>query len=208
VLHPDPPEHKIGADLVYEFHDTEKETARVAFLQYKMWDRKTLPHDPRMIDQLNRLQQIGCQGQLCLSPGGDHEQRTYRFPHCCAFLRPTDRLQDPDATLKSSGLHIPLCVVQKSWTQTKRGATVMMREAIENQSLSHEIFAYLFVCTFLGSREISAQELEKYYHHLGILELEERIILHAQEFDTSNRPSDAGSPKIASRPKRTRYRRA
>ena len=30
VLHPDPPEHKLGADLVYEFHELEDQTVRVA----------------------------------------------------------------------------------------------------------------------------------------------------------------------------------
>jgi hypothetical protein len=182
VLHPDPPEHKIGADLIYEFHDLVEEKVRVAFLQYKMWDKKKLPYDPRMNRQLERLTGIGCKGQLCLNEGGDNEPSTYRFPYCCAFLRPTDRLQHQDATLQSSGLHIPLCVALHSWTNTELGAKVIKRSTIEKQAISHAIFEYLFVCSFVGSREIGTQELEKYYHDWGILDGEECIILHAQEF--------------------------
>jgi hypothetical protein len=208
VLHPDPPEHKIGADLIYEFRDTDKQTVRVAFLQYKMWDGKTLQYDPRMINQLDRLMGVGCRGQLCLSPGGDDIQRTYRFPYCSVFLRPTDRLQDPNATLKSSGLHVPLCVVQKSWVQTDRGATVVRRDSMESQSISHEIFEYLFVCGFIGSRVISAAELTEYYRKWGILELDERIILHAQEFDTLDKTLEAHRIKPMKQPRRTKFKRA
>ena len=182
VLHPDPPESKIGADLVYEIHNCNEETVRVVFLQYKMWDRKYLPHDPRMDRQLDKLMGACCRGQLCLSPGGDHQPRAFRFPHCAAFLRPTDRLQDPNATLISSGLHVPICVVYKSWTTTDRGAKVLPRPKIEPQSVSHAIFEYLFVCSLLGSREIAWEEMEKYYKDWGLLEEDDRIVLHAQEF--------------------------
>jgi len=182
VLHPDPPESKIGADLVYEIHNCEEQTVRVVFLQYKMWDRKYLPYDPRMDKQLDRLMGACCRGQLCLSPGGDHEPRAFRFPHCAAFLRPTDRLQDPNASLISSGLHVPVCVVSKSWTMTERGAKVLPRTKIEPQSVSHAIFEYLFACSLLGSREIDWEEMEKYYKSWGLLEEDDRIVLHAQEF--------------------------
>jgi len=191
VLHPDPPEHKIGADLVYEFHDLVAETVRVVFLQYKMWDRKQLPYDPRMVSQLDRLMGIGCRGQLCLSPGGDYQPQQYRFPYCSVFLRPTDRLQSPNATLKSSGLHVPLCVAQSSWTTTDRDARVIKRETILSQSLSHEIFEYLFVYGFVGSRYLKRADLEKHYQDWGILDLDERIILYAQEFPNEAASDDA-----------------
>lgn len=187
VLHPDPPEHKIGADLIYEIHNAEEQTVRVALLQYKMWDRRRLPHDPRMADQIDRLMGASCRGQLCLSPEGDQTQRTFRFPFCAAFLRPTDRLQDPDATLISSGLHVPLCVSQQSWRDTGRGGKALDRSAIAGQSVSHAIFEYLFVCSHLGSRELEWDILEKYYRNWGILEREETIILHMQEYRDRDR---------------------
>jgi hypothetical protein len=155
---------------------------RVALLQYKMWSKNELRHDSRMEEQLNKLMCIGCRGQLCLSPGGDNQQTTYRFPYCSVFLRPTDRLQDPDARLISSGLHIPLCVVSQYWTTTQREGKKLLRTSVERQSVSHAIFEYLFVCSHVGSREIDSQDLEKYYQKWGILEDDDCIILHAQEF--------------------------
>lgn len=183
VLHPDHPESKTGADLIYELHDVEEETVRVVMLQYKMWDGKTFPYDQRMDGQLEKLMGLGCRGQFCLSPGGDSEVKSYRMPYCSVFLRPTDRLQDPDASLKSSGMHIPLCRVHKSWTATDRGAKVLKREDIERQSVSHAIFEYLFATSLLGSRELEWSLMEKYYEDWGILDGDDRLVLHAQEFN-------------------------
>lgn len=182
VLHPDHPESKTGADLIYELHNTEAETARVVLLQYKMWDRKNFPYDPRMDAQLHKLMGIGCRGQFCLSPEGDHDGKSYRFPYCSVFLRPTDRLQDPDAKLVSSGMHMPLCRVHKSWSITERGAKVLTRDAIERQSVSHAVFEYLFSTSLLGSRELEWSMLEKYYEEWGLLDGDDRLVLHAQEF--------------------------
>ncbi|MCI5164355.1 MAG: hypothetical protein D3917_20570 [Candidatus Electrothrix sp. AX5] len=42
LLHPDKPEHLIGADLVYEQYDIANERVRFVFLQYKTWDNGVL----------------------------------------------------------------------------------------------------------------------------------------------------------------------
>jgi hypothetical protein len=182
VLHPNAPETKTGADLIYEIHNRDARTVRVVFLQYKMWERGSLSYDRRMGKQLEKLRGVGCQGQFCLSPAGDHRVGVYRFPYCSAFLRPTDKLQDPDGRLVSSGLHVPLCVVNESWSTTERGTRVLKRSEIKGQSVSHAIFEYLFSCSFIGSRELDWNEMEKYYVNWGLLELGDHIILHAQEF--------------------------
>ena len=82
----------------------------------------------------------------------------------------------------SSGLHIPLCVALHSWTETPRGAKVIIRSTIQSQSVSQEIYEYLFLSSFVGSRELESTKVEQYYRDWGILESDESIILHAQEF--------------------------
>ena len=82
VLHPDPPEHKLGADLVYEFHDLEKNIVRTAFVQYKLWDGRSLSHDPRMAGQLTRLRSFGCKGGLQNS-GADPRRNALSIPTLC-----------------------------------------------------------------------------------------------------------------------------
>jgi hypothetical protein len=56
------------------------------------------------------------------------------------------------------------------------------RSAIESQSVSHAIFEYLFLSSHLGSRKLEWKTLEKYYREWGILDREETIILHMQDF--------------------------
>jgi len=60
-----------------------------------------------------------------------------------------------------------------------------------SQSLSHEIFEYLFVYGFVGSRYLKRADLEKHYQDWGILDLDERIILYAQEFPNEAASDDA-----------------
>ena len=86
------------ADLIYEFHDDEDETVRLALVQYKLWDGTSMPQDPRMAQQLARLRAIGCKSGFCEAPPLVNGRMPYRLPHCAVFLRPTDRLQSPDAT--------------------------------------------------------------------------------------------------------------
>ena len=120
VLHPDPPEHKIGADLIYENYDARDETVRLAFVQYKLWDRKLFYYDERLDKQIQKMFALTCEkGGLC-APPSQREMWVYRLPYCTAFFRPTDRLQSPNSTLHSTGLHMPICAMNFSWENTER----------------------------------------------------------------------------------------
>jgi len=91
VLHPDTPERVSGADILYERHAPLENKASLVAVQYKIWDNKKLYlSDDRMTDQLTRLARFVCGQGICSE---DPTQKYYRFPHCAAFLRPTDRLQ-------------------------------------------------------------------------------------------------------------------
>ncbi len=182
VLHPDPPEHKIGADLVYEFYDLEDQTVRIALVQYKLWDGRNMPQDPRMAGQLARMRALGCNGELCKAPELRNGRPPYRFPHCAMFLRPTDSLQHPNAKLVSSGLHIPLCVADESWTKNNRGGLSIRRATVEGQSVSHRMFEDLFNGSFLGSNRLAVVDIEELYKKTGVLDGDESIIIHAQEY--------------------------
>jgi hypothetical protein len=188
VLHPDPPEHKLGADLIYEFHNVEQEMVRVAFVQYKLWDGKSLSHDPRMAGQLTRMRSFGCGGLLCQMPPQSPGETVYRFPHCAMFLRPTDRLQSPKATMVSSGLHIPLCIADKSWVKNERDGMSIRRANVEARSVSHHLFEDLFASAFVGSDIMPVAELEELYRKSGLLEEGDTIVIHVQEYE--NVPAD------------------
>lgn len=192
VLHPDPPEHKIGADLIYEHHDLVDKTVRIAVVQYKLWDGKSLSFDDRMGKQLARMRGIGCDGGFCKEPESD--PRPYRLPHCAVFLRPTDSLQGPNSALISSGLHIPLCVVERSWVDNNRGGRSLRKRAVAGQSVSHRMFESLFNDSLLGSARLDVARLEELYKKTGILDSDESIILHAQEYSVeTERPRKRGT---------------
>jgi hypothetical protein len=199
VLHPDPPEHKIGADLIYEMHDLENETARVCFVQYKVWNGKTLSRDERMAKQLARLKSVGCSGLFCSPPPVSGMRGPYRFPHCSVFLRPTDELQRRDARCISSGLHVPLCIVDESWTDGPRGGMLLRKANVDKRSIDHGLFEDLFYRSFLGSREVLANELEEIYKKYGVLEDDESLVIHGQEY--SVRPLVAKPKKKPSKKK-------
>ena len=99
------------------------------------------------------------------------------MPYCCAFLRPTNRIQNPDNQLKSTGLHIPICEVLK-----KIGNDVkLLKKEINSISISNRIFEEMFISNSLGSRWLSITELEKFYEFNEIRSFTNRIRVHAQE---------------------------
>ena len=142
VLHPDKPEHVTGADVIYETHVPDEQQASIVAVQYKIWQERTLRlSDERMLTQLDRLRSFTCEAGLCSS--GNRDQ-SFRFPHCTAFLRPTDRLQRSDQKLLSSGEHLPICKIESCATTTRRGVPVLKYKAMRKVSLSGEAFEYLF----------------------------------------------------------------
>lgn len=181
ILHPDKPEHKTGADLIYEHLDTKREVARIAHIQYKMWNRSTFVQDERMEKQCTRLRAMACQSGMCKT---EYEAgQTYRLPHCSAFLRPTDILQKPDALMMSSGMHVPLCVLDRLAAGQSKTRKSYSKRALEGKALSHKVFEELFNTRMLGSIEIGFDDLTTFYDSIKIFDYEDTVIIHAQEFN-------------------------
>jgi hypothetical protein len=189
VLHPDRPEHSTGADLVYEFCDQELHAARLAFVQYKMWDGHTLRFSdaPNLSRQLERLQALCCKDGLCDENDPPESAPAYRLPFCAAFLRPTDRLQRPDSTLISSGVHVPVCVAL-TVSLDAVGGRALKREPIRGRAVSQRLFEELFNRNMLGSRWLPYEHVEALYRQHRILDAGQRIVVHAQEFTARRLP--------------------
>lgn len=182
VLHPDKPEHVTGADVIYETHVPDEQQASIVAVQYKIWEeRKLRLSDERMLAQLERLRSFTCEAGLCVSYSRDP---AFRFPHCTAFLRPTDRLQRSDQKLLSTGEHLPICKIESCATTTRRGASVLEYKAMRKVSLSGEAFEYLFTAGKVGSRMLSYHELTKVYANFEVAPNREHVVVHAQEFNS------------------------
>jgi hypothetical protein len=180
VLHPDKPEHVTGADIIYERHEPELRSASIVAVQYKVWDKKTLPlSEARMMKQLSRLKVFLCDSGACMpSP----EEDTYRFPFCAAFLKPCDKLQNADQKLLSSGEHIPLCRIEEIKTKTKRGVPNLESEKVLKTSLNSAMFEILFTRGKIGSRHISYPDLKKLYADNLVSLSEDSVVVQSQEF--------------------------
>ena len=185
LLHPDPPEHSTGADLIYETYWEKKKLARLAVIQYKICKGRAIysSQAKNLEQQLERLQRVFCNAGLCRPWEKSSDEFRYRLPHCTAFLRPTDELQQPDSNFLSSGLHVPICVAHKSWEDTGRGGRKIVKNRIRSSSVSHKVFEELFNAGLLGSRWFTYDEIKRLYKEHGVLDTDERILLHAQEFD-------------------------
>jgi hypothetical protein len=180
VLHPDPAEYKTGADVFYEHLDEERRRARLAIVQFKLWDGKSLHQEERSLEQIARMEGFACRNRLCVL--SDDRRRTFRLPPCAAFLRPTDRLQDPDSKMYSTGLHVPLCVIKDAWEPNRNGGRSVRKSSIEDRSVSHEVFEELFNTRMLGGKELSFDELGELYKTFGVFEYDDTVQVHAQEF--------------------------
>lgn len=177
VFHPDKPEHISGADVVYERH--EGEFATLVFVQYKVWEEQTLPlNDSRMKAQLARLKALVCDGGLCTV---NESTNPYRFPHCAAFLRPTDRLQHASQKLMSSGEHLPICRIDECKVVNRFKVPVLTIEKIRRTSVSGHAFEYLFTYDRLGSRSVTRQDLNVLYQKLHLSSDPSHMLIHAQE---------------------------
>lgn len=184
VLHPDKPEYATGADLIYEnYWDTgSAKLVRFAVMQYKVWRNKTLYIDERMQKQLEKMEKTFCDKSFCEAGNGNRRKDAFRLPYCSAFLRPTDELQSEDASLISTGCYAPICVVKRQQQPTPRGNYVLYSKDIRSEAITHRVFEEVFNINMLGSRWLTYDELEKLYHDTNILEPDEHIIIHAQEF--------------------------
>jgi ribosomal protein L7/L12 len=180
VLHPEKSEHITGADLLYERYDKETDTVRIVLIQYKIWEeQKMYFSDDRMLQQLNKMKNFICGNEICRCK----DDTLYRFPCCSGFLRPTDKLQNPNQAFRSTGEHLPLCLIDKCISQTKRGAKVLEYKNIKKVSLSQDIFEELFNQGKVGSRPLSLRELSELYKDTSIISDEDhKVLLYAQEY--------------------------
>lgn len=185
LLHPDPPEHSAGADLIYEQYWESRRVVRIALVQYKIWNGRVLyfSQAANVEEQLRKLQSNFCDKDMCKLQKESSRQESYRLPYCLAFLRPTDKLQAPDSRLISSGLHVPVCVVNRNMEDTGRGNKKLESKKFRSEAVTHKVFEELFNANLLGSRWLTYEELEEIYQEHKILQPKERILLHAQEFD-------------------------
>jgi hypothetical protein len=193
MLHPDPPEASIGADVLYESYWDKKKMVRLAAIQYKRWNGSTLYESTSgdLKEQLEKLEKAFCAGTFCTAFAGGQRTDAYRLPYCAAFLRPTDQLQLDNVRLISSGYHVPVCVVNRLWQTTSKGGRKLDSKIFRSEAVTHRVFEELFNTNMLGSRWLTYQELEKLYQEHKLLEVGEKIIVHAQEFSGS---SNIGNP--------------
>jgi hypothetical protein len=181
ILHPDKPEHIIGADLIYERYNMNTEMVRIAVLQYKVWEDNGVLYfggdDNRALGQMKKLHDHFCDVGMC-NQGADMASKVdFRFPYCCAFLRPTDRMQDPDSRMISSGIHIPICSALEMVNEDKK----IEKAHLRHTALTHEVFEHLFNHSFVGSRAMPFQELEAFYKDLEVLDGSRTLKVYAKE---------------------------
>ena len=179
-LHPDSDEHITGADLIYEQYDLKNKKVRLVFLQYKTWENNVIykSQTKNLLPQLEKLENILCKNKLCHSTSGTKTSNKYRFPYCSGFLRPTDKIQENDSKLMSSGFHLPVCTAMKMLESDEK----IEKKLIKEEAFKSHIFEELFNSNMIGSRWIDLDKIEEIYNENEIFEKSDRIRLYAQEF--------------------------
>lgn len=190
LLHPDEPEHITGADLLYEQHDVDNDLVRFIFLQYKIWENKSISLSPngRNYQQIMRLKNSICDTKKCLCTNRESKNE-FRFPYCSAFYRPTDKLQ-ANKKMISSGIHIPICKILE---MTSINHILKKVEAKKN-SINHNLFENLFNNKLIGSDWMPYNEVELFFKETKILAPEESILIFASQFKTTFQNNE--SPNI------------
>jgi hypothetical protein len=149
-------------------------------LQYKMWETGILKIQvgSRKEKQLLRLKALLCDNGFCSAPSAVTSDLDYRFPYCCGFLRPTDRIQKRNNKLISSGIHIPVC---NTLSILKRELGTIDKRYIRHQTLTHDVFEHLFNKSLLGSRWLSEDLVQELYSSSDIVVPNESVIIYARE---------------------------
>lgn len=179
-LHPDSDEHISGADLIYEQYDLENEKVRFIFIQYKIWNKGVMyiSQAKNLPDQMNRMKGLLCDKQYCCGDdGNNYSSDNYRLPYCSGFVRPTDKIQESDSKLMSSGYHIPLCKA----IQIAGEFGQIDRERIAENSFNSRIFEELFKDNMIGSKWIPVSELTAFYEENKLFIPDNRVKLYVQE---------------------------
>ena len=169
LLHPDNAENIIGADLIYEHLDTSSERIRFLHMQYKAWDNKSLNFKAGSLDaQIKKMDKNLCRAGYCKNDKGTKSINGYRLPYCCAFLRPTSKLQNSDSKMVSTGLHIPICQVKKIMKNEKS----LNKKNVQGKNVSFKIFDELFNAQMIGSRWLTYEEHTNFYKERNLLDID------------------------------------
>src|SRR5262249_50302863 len=131
-----------------------------------------------ILNQLNRMKDCFCQKGFCKSPEKFDMHENYRLPFCSAFLRPTDKLQDPHKLI-TSGYHVPICNLRKIKEEGDLEYKIDI-DSIRKYSLKAQPFEELFNDEMVGSRWLTIDDLQSLYRETKVLEPDQRIILYAQ----------------------------
>ncbi|GCC51316.1 hypothetical protein SanaruYs_15390 [Chryseotalea sanaruensis] len=180
-LHPNPSEGVIGADLIYEQYDEKRKMVRIVAIQYKIWEHQTLyfSQSGNIGQQINNMKRCFCSKKYCVDHNGNKmDPRKYRLSYCMAFLKPTDKLQDPQKPI-TSGYHLPICKIDTLKEPVNKDYKLTVT-GIKKQSIKASTFEELFDSEMLGSRWLKKSELEKFYRKNKVLDPSERIIVYAQ----------------------------
>lgn len=181
LLHPDNAENILGADLIYEHIDTKSGYVRFLHMQYKTWNNKTLNFKAGSLSaQIEKMEQNLCKAGYCNNSEGKKTLKNYRMPFCCAFLRPTSKMQNSDSKMVSTGLHVPICEVKKIM-ETEKSLT---KDNVKGKNVSYKIFDELFNARMIGSRWLTYEEHTNFYKERNLLDVDNIIRLHAQEILT------------------------
>jgi hypothetical protein len=186
ILHPQKAETITGVDLLYENHQLKEKMARIAAVQYKVpqGNSKNIVIDDKIQGQLNRLRTIFCGNELCVGPSYDNtpvNSRPYCLPCCCAFFRPTDRLQGFNPRLATSGYHIRVCDVDRICGYTKTQKKLLTPDISREHGISSIVFEELFNTNKLGSRWLTYEQLDRFHRQYEIVKPYEQAGIYIQE---------------------------
>ncbi|MDQ3110512.1 MAG: hypothetical protein M3R17_11515 [Bacteroidota bacterium] len=179
-LHPGAAEAATGVDLIYEVYDVKKQLVRVISIQYKIWEDEVLYFSKikNIEKQLQRATECFCGKGYC--EAADGAKKSYRFPHCIPFLRPTDKIYDTE-NLITSGWHIPLCELDEYLDHSPALGKILRLERINKSALDVETFEKLFQQEKIGSRWLTIKEVEAFYKTKKVIDPNENIVIFSQK---------------------------
>lgn len=181
-------ENIAGVDLIYEFHRPKEKKARLAVVQYKLPQNtsKNVIINDKIQEQLDKMRDVFCENELCAGPSYHDKpvnNRPYQLPHCCAFFRPTERLQSLNSRLATTGYHIRICDIDRvcDYTKTPGRNKVITPDISRQHGISYTIFEELFNTERLGSRWLSYDQLQKFHQAFDIIRPSEQAGIYIQE---------------------------
>ena len=177
-----------GVDLIYECHRPKEKKARLVAVQYKLpkGESPNIVITNDIQKQLDRMCTVFCKNELCVEPSFDGEpmnNRPYTLPHCCAFFRPTDRLQQFNSRLATTGYHIRRCDIDRvcEFAKDGKGNKVITPEISMGHGISYKIFEELFNTERLGSRWLTYEQLQRFHQTYEVIKPFEQAGIYIQE---------------------------